>query len=454
MPDARSVDCRHVQRGAARVIPSEHRIAGPTVSIVQRRDFLTILAGTAAATLPRPSYARPQALRIGVVGGGIVGAAIAMYLADAGARVTVFERAGPAMGATRNSFAWLNAFVADPHYRALRLASMATYRVHDRRLGLGIVWGGYLNWASDEIEAAVVRANAADLDGSSFPVRWLDGNEVALLSPQLVPGPIAAALYSAIDGHLDPVYVTRRFLERAVAGGAALRIPADVQALDFRRGRLAAAVTTAGRVPLDRLVVAAGVDTPSVLALAGFTLRLRHAPGILAHSAPLPALTRLVHEGPSDLSFKQMADGSIVGTDAPAPPDRPEHAMIRAGASDFPSEALRALHGNRILARIATVLPAARDARLERLTLGFRPMPPDDLPIVGPVPGAPDIYVSVTHSGVTLAPILGRYATRELIDGDPLDVLAPYRPARFSAEAANVPDAACARAAPCGAGSS
>jgi glycine/D-amino acid oxidase-like deaminating enzyme len=402
--------------------------------MMKRRDFLTLLAGTTTAAFGSAIHARPQTLRVGVVGGGIVGAAIAMYLAEAGARVTVFEKTGPAMGATRNSFAWLNAFVANPHYRALRLASMAAYHNLDRQLGLGIVWGGYLNWANDEIQAAVVRANAADLDGSSFLVQWLGADDIALLSPQLQPGPISAALYSSIDGHLDPVYVTGRFLDRAVAHGAVLRIPAEVQALDFRHGRLTAAATMEGRVPLDRLVVAAGVDTPSVLALAGFTLRLKHAPGILAYSKPMPALTRIIHEGPSDLSFKQMADGSLVGTDAPEPPDRPEHAAIRAVAGDFPSEALREMHGNRILTRIATVFPAAKDARLERLTLGFRPMPPDDLPIVGPVPGAPDVYVSVTHSGVTLAPILGRYATREIIDGGQVDALAPYRPERFSAE--------------------
>jgi len=409
--------------------------------MMKRRDFLTLLAGTTTAAFPLVIHARSQPLRVGVVGGGIVGAAIAMYLTDAGARVTVFEKTGPARGATRNSFAWLNAFVTDPHYRALRLASMAAWHNHDRQLGLGVVWGGYLNWANDESQAAVVRANAADLDGSSFAVRWLGADDVALLSPHLQPGPISAALYSSIDGHLDPVYVTRRFLDRAVAHGATLRFPAEVQALDFHHGRLTAAVTKQGRVPLDRLVVAAGVDTPSVLALAGFTLRLKHAPGILAHSKPVASLTHLIHDGPSDLSFKQMANGSIVGTDATSPPDRPEHAAIRATAIDFPSEALREMHGNRILTRIASVLPAAKEAQLERLTLGFRPMPTDDLPVVGPIPGAPDVYVSVTHSGITLAPILGRYVTREIIDGDRVGDLAPYRPERFSAEVANASSA-------------
>jgi glycine/D-amino acid oxidase-like deaminating enzyme len=397
---------------------------------MKRRDFLGLLAGAAAATFPSLTRARPRPLRVGIVGGGIVGAAIAMCLAEAGAHVTVFEKAGPAMGATRNSFAWLNAFVADPHYRALRLASMAIYRNLDRPLGLAIIWGGYLNWANDDAQAAVVRANAEMLR-TIYPVQWLGAVEFAQLAPQLRPGPIEAALFSGIDGHLDPVHVTHRFLNRAAANGTALRVPTEVRALQFSNGHLTAAYTSDGYVPLDRLVVAAGVDTPSVLALAGFKLGLKHSPGILAHSKPLPALTRIVHDGPLDLSFKQMADGSIVGTDAPAPPDRPEHAAIRAAPGDFPSNELREMHGDRILTKIAGVLPPVKDVHLARLTLGFRPLPTDDLPVVGAVPGTPDVYVTVTHSGVTLAPILARYVTREIVDSELVDALTPYRPERF-----------------------
>ena len=84
----------------------------------------------------------------------------------------------------------------------------------------------------------------------------------------------------------------------ASARGARLRCPCEVQALQFHQGELASVRTSRGQVPLDRLVVAAGVDTPRVLALCGFRLQLRHAPGILAHSAPLPELTRIIHDGP------------------------------------------------------------------------------------------------------------------------------------------------------------
>jgi len=402
--------------------------------MILRRSVLGMLAG-GAGILASGAWARGRPPRIGVVGAGIVGASIACHLAESGAQVTVFDRSGPAAGATRNSFAWINAFVADANYRDLRLQSLLAYHDLDRRLGLGIVWGGYLNWANDAAHAGIVRTNAGQLAGSPFPVQWLNAAQVAALSPHLAPGPVEAAIYSAIDGHLDPVGVTQRFLAAAHTHGAELRYPCELTGIDFRHGRLAGVATKQGFVALDRLVVAAGVDTPRLLALCGFTLRLRHAPGILAHSKPVPELTRIIHDGPGDVSFKQMADGRIVGTDSPEPPDLPVHAGIRAQPMDFPDTALRDLHGNRILARISALLPDAGMAGLDWLSLGFRPMPMDDLPVVGSVPGAADVHVAVTHSGVTLAPIIGRYVTAELIDGIRMPALARYRPERFSAGA-------------------
>ncbi len=112
-----------------------------------RREFLARTTAAGAFGLTPALRARQPGLRVGAVGGGIVGASIAFHLAQAGARVTLFEKAQPASGATQNSFAWLNAFVSDAHYRGLRLRSLLAYHALDRRLKLGITWGGYLNWA-------------------------------------------------------------------------------------------------------------------------------------------------------------------------------------------------------------------------------------------------------------------------------------------------------------------
>ena len=400
---------------------------------MRRRRFLNGIAGLAACGMVAPALARHRRLRIGIVGGGIVGASIALYLAEDGADVVLFETTAPASGATRNSFAWLNAFVDDQHYRALRLRSLAAYHALDAPLGLGIVWGGYLNWASNSAEADIVRANAAQLAGTPVPARMLTAVEFNELDPAIEPGPIAAALYSAIDGHVDPVRATERFLERARQRGARTIYPCEVQGLRFRNGRLRAALTSDGAVPVDRLVVAAGVDAPRLLAMAGCTLQLRHAPGFLAHSRPLGPLTTRVCDGPRNLVFKQMTDGRLVGGDAPEPPDLPVHAGIRESAIDFPDEGVRALHGGRVLDKIAAFLPGARPVALDSVTLGFRPMPLDGLPVVGAVPGAADVYVAVTHSGVTLAPLLGEYVRAELLREQSVLALAPYRPGRFAA---------------------
>jgi len=360
-----------------------------------------------------------------------------MHLARAGAQVWLFEKVAPAEGATQNSFAWVNAFVDDPHYRALRLESLSAYRDLDQSLSLNMVWGGYVDWASNAVEADIVRANAQQLAGCAHPARAISSADLARLDPNVQPGFIAAAIYSSIDAHLDPVQVTRRFLASAAAAGARILFPCELTALDLRAGRLRGVLTNRGKVSLDRLVVAAGVDTPRVLALAQFPLTLKHAPGILAHSATVRPLTRLVHDAPGGLSFKQMIDGSIVGTDAPNPPDTPAHQGIRAHAEEFPSRELREYHGNRILTKIGRFLPGAQGVALERLTLGFRPMPSDELPVMGALPNIPDIHVAVTHSGVTLAPIIGRLTAEEVISGSRAALLAPYRPERFGFPAAS-----------------
>jgi glycine/D-amino acid oxidase-like deaminating enzyme len=47
------------------------------------------------------------------------------------------------------------------------------------------------------------------------------------------------------------------------------------------------------------------------------------------------------------------------------------------------------------------------------------------------LPASPHVHVAVTHSGVTLAPIIARHTTDEVLHGSRVGELAPYRPERF-----------------------
>jgi glycine/D-amino acid oxidase-like deaminating enzyme len=404
--------------------------AGKEIIVIHRRTFIKGVGSIAAtASASSLAFGQGQKLSVGVVGGGIVGASIAMHLTEAGARVTLFEKSAPAAGATSKSFAWINALTNDPHYRALRLKSIAAYRELDQRLQLEVTWGGAIHWAVNLAEAERMKADTAEFDQAGYPARLISEQDLAELAPKLRLGPFNVASFNSLDGHLDPVHATRRLLDRARQEGANIIHPCEVKALRIEGDRLRGVATTTGSYSLDRLVIAGGVDTPALAEQAGYSAPLIHAPGILVHTRQTrPLLGRVVES--TQMYFKQHRDGRITGTDEPYAPDIPAHQGILQGPQEMP-DGIRKMHGDRILGKIKSRLSGADDAVYDHLTLGYRPMPQDHLPIVGFSPGNKNVYIAVMHSGVTLAPIMGRYITHEIMNDDLLDELAPYRPGRF-----------------------
>jgi glycine/D-amino acid oxidase-like deaminating enzyme len=64
--------------------------------------------------------------------------------------------------------------------------------------------------------------------------------------------------------------------------------------------------------------------------------------------------------------------------------------------------------------------------------VGVRSIPADGLPVVGRVPGTGGLYAVATHSGFTLAILLGRLVADEIVTGRIAPELAPFRPERFA----------------------
>ena len=114
-------------------------------------------------------------------------------------------------------------------------------------------------------------------------------------------------------------------------------------------------------------------------AALGVELPVAASPARLVRFSGPPGLVRTVVSTP-ELDVRQTADGMVlVAVAADAPPPRLDETF--AGA-----EALRLV-----------------DDRV-----GMRPMPADGQPIVGPLPGHPGAYLAVMHSGIRLAPEVGR----------------------------------------------
>jgi glycine/D-amino acid oxidase-like deaminating enzyme len=386
---------------------------------MDRRTVLHVLAGIAVTGVPASVSQPPRRNggRIVIAGGGILGANIAYQLATRGASVTLVEKAKPATGATANSFAWINAQKQPLDYYRLSYAGIEAWRELHREIGdeLPVLWGGSLEWADRADRAAQLKETVRRYEAWGYPIHLIDENRLAGLERQIVPDHVTSACHAEIEGNLDPVGATEVILARAVKAGARVRYPAEVTGLDVDGNRLRAVKTSAGDVEADVLVIACGVDTPKLAAIAGLTVPLMRSPGILVHTVPQPrAIDRIVLSPLGQI--KQKPNGRIVtGLDFGATRD-----------TDTTRD-----YGERFLKRMAAVLPPLAGAAVDQVTLGFRPMPRDSHPIIGFPAGRRDVYLTVMHSGVTLGALVGRLAAAEILDRVDVDLLEPYRLERF-----------------------
>ncbi|MGH8324922.1 MAG: NAD(P)/FAD-dependent oxidoreductase, partial [Steroidobacteraceae bacterium] len=301
-----------------------------------------------------------------------------------------------------------------------------------------VTWGGSVLWATDPAENERLRTIAGwveglEIDGLPYAARTLDAAEFARICGSCIdPGAMTAGIHSPIDGHVDPVWVTLRFLDQARLAGAKVIFPCEVQQFEHRGNRLAGVVTTQGKFALDRVVIASGADSPRLTSMLGYQLPLLHSPGMTAHSVDMPSFTKMAFNGPDRTGFKQLPTGEIVAeVNYGSPPDLPQHAQILKETIPYPSKALEKRHAEIVFSRVSKYFTCARAATPREVRLGFRPMPKDRNPVMGAVPGTEDVYLAVTREGVSLAAIVGRYVTQELLTGTPAEMFAPYRPTRF-----------------------
>jgi glycine/D-amino acid oxidase-like deaminating enzyme len=124
----------------------------------------------------------------------------------------------------------------------------------------------------------------------------------------------------------------------------------------------------------------------------------------------------------------QRDDGRIIIGEQEGAPGNDAHAIRLAGRpNDFPSPIIAKEHATRMLAVATQYTPAMSTAEIEDVFIGWRPLPVDGHPVIGPSPHRKDVYIAIMHSGVTLAPITGQLLATEILTGEPLADLAPYR---------------------------
>jgi glycine/D-amino acid oxidase-like deaminating enzyme len=367
---------------------------------------------------------------VAIIGGGIVGACVADALAEAGARVTVLDAGWPGRGTSAASLAWVNSANKLPEaYHRLNAAGMPAYATLRDQLGpdCGIHLDGALNWVDSEDRRAELRERFERLRGWDYPVEWVTPEQVMTdLAPELKLDreTVREVLHMPAEGWIDAPALIRQLLERVRRRGGAVHSGARVRKLLRTAGRVTGVITENGeRINAETVINCAGPEAGRVAASAGLRLPMMRVPGLLLVTDRVPVSLRQVVRPPGP-AFRPDGGGRVAILTDWTPEGSPDDIAPAASLSPPPESAA-------VLAEVARFLPALASARVEAARLGVRPMPSDGCPMVGPHPELPGFYVVVTHSGITLGPVLGPLVAAEVMSGRPEPMLAPYRPDRL-----------------------
>ena len=406
------------------------------MSIFSRNDFdrrtflkLTVASASLAACSPNTNSQRKN---VAVIGGGIIGTSIAYHLAVGGADVTLFERGKLAERASRGTFAWINATWAKQpkHYHELNQSGLSGWRRLQSDMGIPVRWGGSLEWFETADRQGRLADQIAEQVEWGEPAEMIGLDALAQLEPNVDFGVTETVAFSPNDGAVDPVLAARMLADATRTAGGVIKENCAVEsAVSLDDGRVEL-TTSCGKLEVTDFVLATGADPDATVNLAGISIPQRSTPGVIVVTRPMPPLINRIIVAPG-VHIHQRNDGRIVLGEQEGAPETEAHAeRLQNRPNRFPAQVFAEQHAFRILGIAEQFVPGILSAEIEDVFIGWRPLPVDGHPVLGRSPNQQAAYLAIMHSGVSLAPIIGELAAKEIISGQHAAGIEPYRPNR------------------------
>lgn len=390
----------------------------------------------------------PEPLRGGVdadvviVGAGVTGAAAALWLARAGARVVVLEARRIAAGASGRNGGFLLGGTAEPYateiarYRHVTARRIWAHSLENHTLAARFIeelralgWDcgyrqrGSLRLAATEAELEAIRASAARLRADGWEAEDVGRDDL----PEVLRAAYRGGSFHSADGEIHPARFVRGLALLAHREGATFYEDSPLTALAEDEDGMTA-TTPFGTVRARSLVLATNAWLPQVGALAGASwLAARIAPtrGQVLATGPvgrtLFACPCYADEGYQ--YWRQLPDGRLVVGGW-----RNRSFATEAVASEMPEEPVQGY-----LEAFVRETLGLREVAIEQRWAGIMAFSADGLPLVGRLPGARHGYVAggYTGHGNAYAICAARTLSR-LITGAPAPEADLFDPARFA----------------------
>ncbi|MFG1871425.1 glycine oxidase ThiO [Micromonospora arborensis] len=349
---------------------------------------------------------------VAVVGAGPIGLAIAWRCAARGLRVVVHDPA-PGSGASAVAAGMLapvaEAYFGERQLTELLLASAARWPTFAAELtaatgaDIGYRTEGTLLVGLTGDDLAEAGRLWAYQQGLGLPVTLLRPTELRDREPALAPRVRGGAL-APTDHQVDPRLLLPALRTAAQRAGAVL-VPHAVRLLSDVDARVTVVAAGCGATALTGL---------PVRPVKGQILRLRAPDGV----AP---------------GFRHVIRGYADGEPVYLVPRADGEVVLGATVEERSDTTVTVGAVQRLLRAGVDLLPELAEYDLVEAIAGLRPGTPDNAPILGPLPGRPDVLAATGHHrhGIVLTPITADLITDLVRTGVPDPLLAPFLPDRF-----------------------
>ncbi len=354
--------------------------------------------------------------KVVVIGGGVIGTAVAFYLAKNGVSdVVVLEKDYLSSGSTGRCGGGIRQQWSERMNVRLAMRSVEHFKRFESEVGFDIEYfqGGYLLLAYTEEEVLLFERNTKMQQEENLDVELLSKNEASSRFSFIDMSGVRAAAYCSSDGHANPHLTTFAYARAAERMGVEVLTHTSAENIIAEDGRIVAVQTSKGKIETEVVVNAAGGYSHEVGAMAGVELPTESYRHQIFVTEPLEhIMDPLVISFENNFYIRQTKAGNFImgqgdKDELPGHNVTPTWKFLREMTEKMPK-----------------FFPFLRDVRVLRHWAGLYNMSPDAQPIIDRAVDIDNFYYAIGFSGhgFMLAPAVGEAVAEWIVHGEPRSV--------------------------------
>lgn len=359
--------------------------------------------------------------RVIVVGAGLVGCSIAMHLARAGAKVSVFDKGAICSGMSSRSGALIRMHYTFAPEANLAWKSLRYFQNWSDIVGgeCGFTCTGFATLV-DARNLEALRANVKMLKALGIDTDSVSADELRRIDPAVNVEDVAMAAYEPQSGYADPIATTNAIAQAAQRAGAHFHLKSAIASVRVRAARVFGVLDAAGRFhEADAVCLATGPWTDNLLAPFGAKIGITLERAQIAFFGREPSTNYLGYIDTVAGSYirPHSSDLTLAGLGGRKAEVYDPDSFSEANDPGF-IEAVRTRLGHRI--RALAVAPYVRGHA------GIYDVSPDQRPVLDEIPGVSGLYVAAGFSGTGFktAPAVGAAMAELIMTGASADLSA------------------------------